>query len=59
MGDGIDGDLRERMARNMDAMEALLSKGLKFARGLAEGQAETVELGAHLAMLVDTQAEPC
>lgn len=58
MGDGIDGDLRERMARNMDAMEALLSKGLKFARGLAEGQAETVELGAHLARLVNTQAEP-
>ena len=58
MGDGVDGDLRERMVRNMDAMEALLSKGLKFARGLAEGQARTVELGAHLAMLVDTQAQP-
>ena len=58
MGDGVDGDLRERMARNMDAMEALLSKGLKFARGLAEGQARTVELGAHLAALVETQAQP-
>jgi two-component system osmolarity sensor histidine kinase EnvZ len=33
MGDGVDGDLRARMVRNMDAMEALLSKGLKFARG--------------------------
>ena len=33
MGDGIDGDLRERMARNMDAMEALLSKGSSLPGG--------------------------
>jgi two-component system osmolarity sensor histidine kinase EnvZ len=42
----------------MDAMEALLSKGLKFARGLAEGQARKIELGAHLEALVETQAQP-
>lgn len=58
MGEAVDPDLRGRMERNMDAMEALLSKGLKFARGLAEGQARTIELAAHLEALVQTQHQP-
>ena len=57
LSEDADPELTERLERNMEEMDRLLSDTLHFARGLSSGRSETVLLGALLREIADANED--